>query len=97
MTAFLNVSAQPFSLDLSSTWSPQDTAAYSYIVIWKYYPGMAYEKPKLVDLTTKSETGYGQTKLCESGSSALGICDEGFSAGIYCTTGSNGEIDPTPD
>ena len=64
--------------------------------MWKYYPDMAYEKPKLVDLTTQSETGYGQQMLCDAGSSALGNCDKGFSAGVYCIGGSSGDVNPAP-
>ena len=71
-------------------------AGYTYIDVWKYYPNMAYEKPKLVDLTTQSETGYGQQMACEPGSSALGNCLKGLNAGVYCIGGSNGEIDPAP-
>lgn len=57
---------------------------------------MAYEKPKLVDLNTQSETGYGQQMACEPGSSALGNCLKGLSAGVYCIGGSNGDISPVP-
>ena len=57
--------------------------------MWKYYPNMAYEKPKLVDISKQQERGSGGP-TCSGGSGNL-TCTNGGGAEGLCEMGSAGQ------
>lgn len=60
-----------------------------------FYVYMAYEKPRLIDLSKLSETGHGQNMPCKAGSGA-GLCETGSAAIGFCGGGSGGRPVPPP-
>lgn len=58
---------------------------------------MAYEKPKLIDLSKNPKKGFGQEHSCISGSGAGGWCKNGSAAGGFCEGGSGGRPFNTPE
>jgi hypothetical protein len=54
---------------------------------------MNYEKPAVIDLTTRSEKGFGGpvNRACLSGSGQTYYCENGSTAGVGCCDGNIAE------